>query len=446
MGKVPSYLMNGHRRNREFFGRQEILEQIDGIFLDDEGQVIHDEVKRLVLCGMGGVGKTEIAIEYAFSRREKYDAIFWVDAETVQKLNASYAHIVRELGLQGSSKLQHDDTANRKLVQTWLTKPLIAPNEQRSLNARKIASWLLIFDNVDDPKILNDYWPVNGGGSVILTSRNPVSKDHIDLPTHPLDITTFTHDESAAFLQRLSGRGFESDSLKSCMRIARTLDGLPLAIWLMSGVIRRRQLSLTEFIGYYEQSPHELHLAKDMPGHDAYNLTISTVWMLEALSETAIELLQVLALLDPERIQEEVLCQHVENVTLCHYPKNSVEYIHARTELIHSSLITRDIERKEIRIHRLLQEVVRERMSIEQTYNTFESTISLLSGAWPFVEFDERNQVDRLRRCARFLPHVERIRSLFETNIRSGTFKPPSPSAALFNEVAWYLIHSIDNQ
>lgn len=252
------------------------------------------------------------------------------------------------------------------------------------------------------------------------------------------------HDESAAFLQRLSGREFEPDSLQSCMRIARTLDGLPLAIWLMSGVIRRRQLSLTEFIGYYEQSPHELHSAKDMLGHDAYSLTISTVWMLEALSETAIELLQVLALLDPEHIQEEVLCQHVENVTLSHYPKTSVEYMHARTELIHSSLITRDIERKEIRIHRLLQEVVRERMSTEQTYNTFESTISLLSGAWPFVEFDERNQVYRLQRCARFFPHVEKIRSIFETRIRSGRFKVSSSSAALFNEVAWYVIPSPD--
>lgn len=230
---MPSYLMNGHRRNREFFGRQDILSQIDGIFLDDKGHVIQDEVKRLVLCGMGGVGKTEVAIEYAFSRREKYDAIFWVDAETGQKLNASYAHIARKLALQGSSKLQHDDTANRKLVQTWLSKPLTTPNQQRSLDARNLASWLLIFDNVDDPKILNDYWPVNGGGSVILTSRNPVSKGHIDLPTHRLDITPFTHDESAAFLKRISGRGFEPDSLQSCMRLARTLDGLPLAIWLM---------------------------------------------------------------------------------------------------------------------------------------------------------------------------------------------------------------------
>lgn len=164
VGHVPSYLMDGHRQNREFFGRQDILEQIDGIFLDDAGRVIQNEVKRLVLCGMGGVGKTEVAIEYAFSRREKYDAIFWVDAETVQKLNASYARIARELDLQGSSKL-HDDTTNRKLVQTWLTKPLITPNGQR-LDARKLASWLLIFDHVDDPKILNDYWPVNGGREV----------------------------------------------------------------------------------------------------------------------------------------------------------------------------------------------------------------------------------------------------------------------------------------
>lgn len=76
VGQVPSYLMNGHRLNREFFGRQDIFSQIDGIFLDDKGHVIQDEIKKTCSLWNGGVGKTEVAIEYAFSRQEKYDAIF----------------------------------------------------------------------------------------------------------------------------------------------------------------------------------------------------------------------------------------------------------------------------------------------------------------------------------------------------------------------------------
>lgn len=189
------------------------------------------------------------------------------------------------------------------------------------------------------------------------------------------------------------------------------LGGLPLAITQMGDIIRRRHLSLEDFLAYYEEDAKKLHEMRVPGQNQSYQQTVSSVWMLEALSKPATALLQVLSLLDPDRIQESIMFRETKNVELPDYPKSRVDYFDARTELIQSSLISRDMKNNELRIHRLVQDVVRERHSEEETIMVFGATITLLSNAWPFVDFDERNEMARLKNCEQLFPHVEKMRT-----------------------------------
>lgn len=438
-GQVPAYITNGHGRNGDFYGRNDILTLMDEAFLEKStGLPIKDGLRSLVICGMGGLGKTEIAIEYMSSRKVKFDAIFWINADTTQKLNLGFSQISRTLGLEHSSDSTRDEVANREIVKGWLQKPIIAAN-QGTPKADEEASWLIIFDNVDDPDIMYDFWPLTGVGSMIITSRNPLSMDRVYAPTVGINLVPFDSDEAAPLLQKLSQREFQSNSLGSCRKIVELLGGLPLAITQMGGIIRRRHLSLEEFLIYYANDAKKLH-EMHVPGQNPmYNQTVSSVWMLDALSREAIALLQVLSFLDPDRISEEILFSSTKNVDapLPHYPKTRVVYFDARTELIQSSLILRDIKNNELRIHRLVQEVVRKKLTNEELYLVFETVTLLLSNCWPSIKFDERNMVSRLIKCESLFPHVERIRVLFEDSIRSRVFKPTYRCAGLFNEVAW---------
>lgn len=441
-GQIPIFMVSGRAQNHEFYGRQDILTQIDekffpiGALVEESGQT---RLRSCVICGIGGIGKTEVATEYVFSSRDKFDAVFWVNADTPEKLSLGFTEMSRALGLEDESAPK-DETESREMVKGWLSKPILAAN-QGTPKANDEASWLLILDNADDPDILYDFWPDTGTGCVIVTSRNPLSKDTAYSPSLGIDLAPFNLGEAGLLLQSVSNREYEENSLETCTRIVEILGGLPLAITQMGGIIRRRYMSLEDFLAYYEVNARKLHDTAAPGQRRSYKQTISSVWMLEALSRSATALLQVLSLLESDRIQESLLFRDMNGVELPDYPKSRSAYIDARTELLSSSLVTKDMKNNELRIHRLVQDVVRERLSDEQSHAVYESTIVLVSNSWPFVQFDGRNAMGRLERCELLFPHVEKIRSLFEGPIKSGKLKPSTASAALFNEVAWQ-VHS----
>lgn len=209
-----------HQRNLGFFGQKDVLRQIDDVLLrgvDDTAQI---QLRSFVLCVLGGIGKTEIAIEYTFSRKPQFDAIFWVNADTAQKTAAGLSEIARELGLEDSDS-NNDPVATREIVKGWMANPLIQTTSD-TMSPVKEVSWLLIFDNADDPEILDDYWPVTGTGAVLTTSRNPIAKDGVYTLTG-VDLPPLPSDEASKFLMKLSGREKESNSLTLCEQIVQTL-------------------------------------------------------------------------------------------------------------------------------------------------------------------------------------------------------------------------------
>jgi NB-ARC domain len=108
--------------------------------------------RRVVLTGLGGVGKTSIAVEYAYARHLDYELVWWMNGEQPASLMADLATLAAQLGLAGDAPQE----ARVAALRGWLER------HQR---------WLLVLDNVEDPKDMAELLPRSPSGQVILTSR-----------------------------------------------------------------------------------------------------------------------------------------------------------------------------------------------------------------------------------------------------------------------------------
>lgn len=101
-----------YARNPGFFGQTNVLTRIDeALFPESDAR----QLRSFVLCGLGGIGKTEIANEFVWSRKTRFNAIFWVSADTTQKLAAGFSDIARELGLEDPDS-NNDPVGTREIV------------------------------------------------------------------------------------------------------------------------------------------------------------------------------------------------------------------------------------------------------------------------------------------------------------------------------------------
>ena len=122
-----------------------------------------DGLRQFALCGLGGLGKTEIALEFALQHKDDHDAIFWVRADAVAKLNECYNDISVKLGLQDQSE-DKNHVVGREILKGWLSSPkkgAINTDDASKSSSTSFAEaeWLIIFDNADDPYLLTDFWP-----------------------------------------------------------------------------------------------------------------------------------------------------------------------------------------------------------------------------------------------------------------------------------------------
>jgi hypothetical protein len=141
-----------------FIGRDDELGQITTILLSD---LDSSDRKVLVLGGMGGIGKTQMAISYAKRRRSSYSSIFWLNAASESTLKGSLRILARRV-LPADSVIIPDDGQLWSQVSNWLS----------DLDNTR---WLLIFDNYDDPGQydIERYYPYVSQGSIIITTRLP---------------------------------------------------------------------------------------------------------------------------------------------------------------------------------------------------------------------------------------------------------------------------------
>lgn len=172
-------------RNPNFTGREPMLARLGAQLGQAQGTVVVSQA----ITGLGGVGKTQLAVEYIYRQQENpqtaYDLVWWLRADTVVNLAADMAALAAAVGSIGPDN--PDQQAALNAARRWL-----AQTDKR---------WLLLVDNADDlpPRTLNPYLPDGGKGHILITSRNPNWGGLVG-PEAILSLDTFTRAESLAFL------------------------------------------------------------------------------------------------------------------------------------------------------------------------------------------------------------------------------------------------------
>lgn len=435
---LPCYSMGPYEQNGEFFGRTEVLGMIDQTFFSSQESGMPMDMGSLrsfALCGMGGMGKTQIAVEYMFTRKSRFDAIFWLHADDVNVLAENFAHIASSLGLEPAEGGK-DLLISREKVKGWLSDPV--RSFDTDIATKDEALWLLIFDNVDNLEVLNDYWPATGRGYVLVTSRDPWAKTSFYTANSGIDLKPFEKEESVQFINTLTHASMTANK-EDINALADRLAGLPLAIAQVAGIFRRLRLSYGDLLKLFDQTGHKIY---DMEGEkplSGYTHSVSTVWALDILSKDAatFSLLQVISLLDPDRIPEPVLQSGLRDLQIQGVPKDLVSYFESRKILVQSSLITYNEERGELMVHRLLQEAMTSRMDQNRYIEVFRGVFDLIYSAWPFQTLIKRHNTARWNDCAALFPSVTRLKNAYLDQTFMKHHQVADSFATLLNDAGW---------
>lgn len=233
---LPCFALADQSRNHNFVGRDDILDLMDEQLLP-QGTSLPDDmtsVRSLAICGASGIGKSELAIEYAYSRRHQFGAVFWLHAGSATQLMTDFCQIPGYLGL--ANVYSHPSPeSRRKLAKAWLNNP------KKSVDWGVNCRWLLIFDNADDLDLIANYIPRGGNGSILITSRDPAAKDRFFENGSGVDLDPLSAGEAATLLQRLvvgSDEGLDRAEQDAFATLASTSGGVPAAITQMAESIR----------------------------------------------------------------------------------------------------------------------------------------------------------------------------------------------------------------
>ncbi len=205
-----------------FTGRVEELERLDAILIKDNAAAVGQTIGLAAVQGLGGVGKTALAIEYAYRFRRLYEGVCWCPAETRVGLLSSLAGLLALLGAPGAEEADVENAAKAALRRLA---------EQR-------APWLLIYDNVSSPDEIADLLP-SAETRVLITSRFSDWggwAEEVSLDVLPLE-------EAVALLQRRSGR---SDA-EGAKVLAKALGNLPLALEHAAAYCKRTQMRFADY-------------------------------------------------------------------------------------------------------------------------------------------------------------------------------------------------------
>ena len=391
-------------RNRFFTGRTQLLSTLHSQLTQNLRAGL---TQSQALTGLGGIGKTQTAIEYAYRYRDAYHTIFWVRAANLETLVADFVALAHLLELPGRDV--QDQMLVVAAVKRWL--------EQHG-------SWLLILDNADEPGLLTDFLPTEGAGHIVLTTRaQATGRIASSLSVEKMGVA-----ESIRLLLRrakLLGIDEPLDSVSQVVRtqarhIVQALDGLPLALDQAGAYIEEIGCSLSDYLTLYKQRRLDLFKRQSSLVSADYPHTVASTWALsfervEQANPAAAELLRLCAFLDPDAIPEAIITEGSDHLgpVLGPVAADPLLFNEAIQTLRRYSLVKRDPEAKLLNLHRLVQVVVRDGLDLETQRQWAERTIRAVSQAFPEVSFAT------WLRCELCLPHARACAELMSEYLLS---------------------------
>lgn len=346
-------------RNPNFTGRMALLELLGERLREGTTTVLPEAIH-----GMGGVGKTQLAIEYAYRHQSEYDIVWWIPSERPGQIGQALVELAGRLGLETSTEANIAGPAVREALR----------------EGRPFSRWLLIFDNADNPEQVRHYFPTGGNGTILVTSRNR----RWGLVGGSLEVDVFTREESKELL-RHSGPPLQDDEAD---QLAEALGDLPLALEQAAAWRAETGMPASEYLRLFEDKRTELLEVSPPPD---YQLPVAAAWNvsldhLEHRSPSALRLLQLCSYFAPDPISRSIF-SGLGNSSI--FPEldatlnDPMRLARAIREVNRYSLARIDHRTNSIEMHRLVQLVLNNRMNAEEQSRMRHGAHTLLAAADP---------------------------------------------------------------
>jgi len=344
-----------------FVGREDLLKQLADQFVAMEAG------QRLLLSavsGLGGVGKTTLAIQYLHHSKHPYELRVWFRAESATTLSADYRDFAIEKRL-----IEPGDKINIKelisLVKHYLEKH---------------TGWLAVYDNVENYEDIKDYLPAKGGHVIVSTRRQewpsfwPAERT---AGWGKLTVDVFTLEEALLYLKKMTGRsGVEEEA--SMKLLAEELGRLPLALAQAAAYIKQRGVTVADYLNRYEQRKRELLADKLLPA-GSESLPVASTWdisLAHILDEEGLlmtpersvswNILHAMSYLHSEDIPCALLERWLQDVGHCKDAVSAKQQLETALERLQSySLVHYHPDKQTVSLHRLVQTVMRERLDLQ---------------------------------------------------------------------------------
>jgi nucleoside phosphorylase len=381
-------------RNPYFTGRDQqldtLIHQLAPAALVEETTLRRAALTRLrAMKGLGGTGKTQIAVEYAYRVRDlgHFTHILWVNASE-ETLLTNFTALADILPVSPET----EKAALVKEIKRWLE--------------RCAQPWLLIFDNADDLPALREYLPYSGNGAVLLTTRADAVGS---LGASPLPVENMGLLEGTQFLLRRAQCQQPSDEEQNkATNVAIALESFPLALDQAGAFIEETHCSFDAYLQMYQIRRRDL-LAQRGLQTTSYPHAVATTWSLsfqkvEQASPAAAELLRLCAFLAPDKIPEELIRDGASwRSPLLHQAADLATFNEMIKELLKFSLIKRLTETRTLSMHRLVQAVQRDIMEPEMQRQWAERVVRALNQVFPRDPRDPTTWAQ----CLRYLDQVQ---------------------------------------
>ncbi|MCJ1392523.1 hypothetical protein MMC18_005391 [Xylographa bjoerkii] len=404
-------------RDSNFVGREDILSQIDKRF------EIHS---RAALAGIGGVGKSQVAIEYCYRFRQanSHAYIFWIYASTFARFSQAYEEIGSKLGLPN-----WDSTKENKI--DLVTKQL---NNETS-------PWFMVIDNAEDMSLfysdkntigkegssLARQLPISSCGKLLVTTRDSRVAERLTNRVTPIKVYPMSPVEATRLLH--SKLSDDEHFQAGTEELISELGFLPLAITQAAAFMTENLLTVAEYLNKLQSTEEDF---KDFVSHGLEDprrdveseSSIMRTWKLsfdhiEEQKPRAAEMLYFMAGIDRQRIPKSLLRKNREK---------EIEFVTALGTLQAFSLVNTQKGGKFVELHRLVQLSTQTWLELQTTLDIWQrEALVVLADRFPFATFQSREE------CETLLPHIQVALANAPESDSNKLYR-----ARLLHAVAWY--------
>ena len=385
----------GHGLSRHFSDPQDKLAQL--------GQALGDPAAAgaapaAAIHGMGGVGKTQLALRYSHEHRDRYTAVWWLRAENEDSLQRDALDGCRAAGAPIT-----EGEPPAAALKRWL--------EDVGLGQ----AWLLVFDNAEDPAALRRWLPQRGGHHVVITSRNPAWSGI----AQPVAMAVWTPEQGADFLARRLPDAHPSKGERAALaELSRALGGLPLALEQAGGYLDETASTAAMYLDLLrnqDAAPLLLDAGRALSGDEGSVVATLSI-AFARLDGAAAQLLRMLAFCAPEPVPERLFAGQVDALPqpLADAARDPLQWHKTVAALRAFGLAERTLmplldgqPEPALLLHRLTQEAARCR-HVSARSRAADTMLALIAFALPH----DAASPDRWQLYARLAPHALNIERL----------------------------------